>query len=195
MTLVSPKGREDVSEVLAALIRKRDRVHRTNRRPDLPLGIKLSFGDLETLIAALSAPSTGASAREILAAAYDAQGGDWPQLARWLRTGGEIENWPAQQGVIPVRAIESALRSSGREEEKYGAGNLRFAAPGDRQDDVWLLRFDDPDRGEMFFGGPDYAPGEAERLAWKAWNRFKPTWNCYLFHVVALTPNRGEGES
>ncbi len=50
--------KEDLRERLE---RKRDRVHPTNRRPDLPMLIKLSFGDLERVIEALPTPQIGPS--------------------------------------------------------------------------------------------------------------------------------------
>ena len=40
--------------LLAQLTRKRQRVHPSNRQPDLPIAVKMTFGDLETIIRALT---------------------------------------------------------------------------------------------------------------------------------------------
>lgn len=78
--------------------------------------------------------------------------------------------------------------------ERYGAKSQRFAGPGGSDWDVWLLMFEDQDRGSMVFGGKDYPPGEAERLAWEAWNRVSPTWNCHLFRLAELRPDPDQSE-
>jgi hypothetical protein len=71
---------------------------------------------------------------------------------------------------------------SGEVERRYGEGHLKLACPGDRQDRrCYLLRFDDPDCREQVFMEED-----AEQRAWEAWNRYAPSYNCYLFEVAAL---------
>lgn len=66
-----------------------------------------------------------------------------------------------------------------------------WCAPGDRQEDVWIIRFEDRDRAEMIFTGPD-----AEAEATKAWDELcgpSGTWNGYLFALVRLEPKAPEG--
>lgn len=55
-----------------------------------------------------------------------------------------------------------------------------WAQPGDHPDRVWILRFEDNDRRDMIWTGPD---AEAEAKA--AYTTFVPTWNVYLFATVA----------
>lgn len=66
----------------------------------------------------------------------------------------------------------------------YLAGRFKFAAPGDRQEDMWVLRFDDAERREMQWTGPD-----AEAEAWAHWDRFAPAWNCRVFRTATLPAN------
>lgn len=66
---------------------------------------------------------------------------------------------------------------------RYGRGT--WASPGDRPGRKWLLRFDDVERADMVWDADLYGEGEAERLAWEAWERFAPSWNCYLFATAA----------
>lgn len=65
--------------------------------------------------------------------------------------------------------------------ERYLADHFEWAAPGDQQEDVWLLRFCDDDVRDMMWTGP-----EAEAEAWAAWNRHAPGYNCYLFRLARL---------
>lgn len=63
--------------------------------------------------------------------------------------------------------------------EVYGAAHFSLASPGDRQTQRWILKFDDADRRDMYFKDADEA--------WAAWNRFAPSYNCYLFTLASLT--------
>lgn len=63
----------------------------------------------------------------------------------------------------------------------YLSRQFRYAAPGDRQQEVWRLRFDDAEMREMIFVGED-----AEAHAWEAWDRFAPAWNCTVYRIAEL---------
>lgn len=63
----------------------------------------------------------------------------------------------------------------------YLADRFEWAAPGDRQEDAWLIRFCDKDCREAIFTGPD-----AEREAWEHWNRYAPAFNIYAFRLAKL---------
>lgn len=68
---------------------------------------------------------------------------------------------------------------------RYLSDRFEWAAPGDQQEDAWLVRFCDKDCGDAIFTGP-----EAEREAWKYWNRYAPSFNLYVFRLAALrTPD------
>ncbi len=56
-----------------------------------------------------------------------------------------------------------------------------WAAPGDEQEDAWLVRFCDKDCGEATFTGAD-----AAREAWEYWNRYAPSYNLYVFRLARL---------
>lgn len=71
----------------------------------------------------------------------------------------------------------------------YGSDRFVFAAPGDQQHDMWLLRFDDAERGDMVFCATTYDDPEAS--AWEAWSRAAPTFNCRLFRTAMLTSPAG----
>lgn len=77
---------------------------------------------------------------------------------------------------------EKPLDAPAVQGERYLSGRFTWAAPGDQQEDVWLLRFCDTDMREAIFTGPD-----AEAEAWGAWNKYAPAWNCYVFRLAALT--------
>lgn len=73
---------------------------------------------------------------------------------------------------------------------RYLSDRFKWAAPGDRQFDVWLVRFDDADVRDMVFKGP-----EAEAEAWAAWERHAPGYNMRVFRLAALAPApAGDGE-
>jgi len=58
-----------------------------------------------------------------------------------------------------------------------------WCAPGDDQQDVWLLRFDDPSRDEMIWFG-DGAETEA-RMAWESLcGQQGGAWNGHLFRLA-----------
>lgn len=64
----------------------------------------------------------------------------------------------------------------------YLSDRFEFAAPGDRQRDVWFLRFSDPDIREQMFSAETYEDPEA--AAWDAWDRYAPAYNCYVFQLA-----------
>ncbi len=66
----------------------------------------------------------------------------------------------------------------------FAPAGLEYAAVD--QHEVWLLRFADQDRGDMWFGGQDYTPEEARALAIEAWNRYAPAWSVRLMRTVTL---------
>lgn len=63
----------------------------------------------------------------------------------------------------------------------YNPPDQKWAAPSDQQEDMWLLRFHDRDGGEAIFTGED-----AEKEAWKAWNRYSPSFNINLFRLAEI---------
>lgn len=63
----------------------------------------------------------------------------------------------------------------------YNPPGQRWAAPSDQQEDMWLLRFHDRDCAEAIFAGED-----AEKEAWKAWNRYSPSFNINLFRLAEI---------
>ena len=65
--------------------------------------------------------------------------------------------------------------------ERYLSDRFEWAAPGDQQEDAWLLRFCDNDVRDLIWTGED-----AEQEAWAAWNLHAPGYNCYLFRLAAL---------
>lgn len=69
--------------------------------------------------------------------------------------------------------------------EPYLSDRFEFAAPGDQQEDVWFLRFSDPDCREMMWQGAD-----AEDQAWKAWNQYSPSYNCFVFRLARFEHRR-----
>lgn len=76
-------------------------------------------------------------------------------------------------------------------ERPYLADRFQWAAPGDRQEDAWLVRFCDNDIRDLIFTGPD-----AEKEAWAAWNRHAPGYNIYVFRLAALSaPSPASGEA
>lgn len=54
-----------------------------------------------------------------------------------------------------------------------------FCQPGDEPNQVWMLRFSDPDMRTMLWMNDD-----AKEEAIKAWNLYNPAWSCYLFATV-----------
>lgn len=73
--------------------------------------------------------------------------------------------------------------------ERYLSDRFEWAAPGDQQEDAWIVRFCDQDVRDMLFTGP-----EAEREAWEAWERHAPGYNMYVFRLARLNePQRERG--
>lgn len=70
------------------------------------------------------------------------------------------------------------------ERARYLSDRFEWAAPGDQQEDAWLVRFCDNDVRDMIFTGP-----EAEQEAWAAWERHSPGYNMYVFRLAALSPD------
>jgi hypothetical protein len=66
-------------------------------------------------------------------------------------------------------------------EGDYLADRFEWAAPGDQQEDAWLVRFCDKDCGEAIFTGLN---AEAEARAY--WNRYAPSYNIYVFRLARL---------
>jgi hypothetical protein len=67
-------------------------------------------------------------------------------------------------------------------EQRFGSGFLQHACPGDEQNSPpWILRFADKDCREQVFIGED-----AEQQAWEAWNRYAPSYNCWLFQCAPI---------
>ena len=75
------------------------------------------------------------------------------------------------------------------DQPRYLAGRFDWAAPGDQQEDAWLVRFCDKDCGEAIFTGPD-----AASEAWEHWNRYAPSYNIYVFRLAALSPALDDDE-
>lgn len=73
-----------------------------------------------------------------------------------------------------------------REGLRYLADRFQWAAPGDQQEDAWIVRFCDNDVRDMLFTGPD-----AEREAWAAWERHAPGYNLYVFRLASLSTHPG----
>ncbi|HCB75151.1 MAG TPA: hypothetical protein DEP91_03115 [Sphingomonas bacterium] len=66
-------------------------------------------------------------------------------------------------------------------EGRYLADRFQWAAPGDQQHDVWMVRFCDQERRDAIFTGP-----EAEAEAWAAWEQYAPGYNMYVFRLARL---------
>ena len=85
------------------------------------------------------------------------------------------------------KAIPAPVASEGLVEAlrvgRYLADRFLWAAPGDQQEDAWLLRFCDNDVRDVYWHGE-----EAETDAWAAWNWHAPGYNCYLFRLASLRP-------
>jgi hypothetical protein len=69
---------------------------------------------------------------------------------------------------------------------EMGIDRFPWCAPGDDQQDAWIVRFNDTDMREAIFRGPD-----AERDARAKWEMMcgpSGTWNGYLFRLSTRTP-------
>lgn len=117
--------------------------------------------------------------RDDLIARLRAIAGDCANTDGWQEAGADIEQALA------------ALESRPAPTEVYLADRFQWAAPGDQQEDAWLVRFCDNDIRDAIYTGPD-----AEREAWAAWNRHAPGYNMYVFRLARLatdtTPSRDE---
>ena len=96
---------------------------------------------------------------------------------------------PAYLHKSVERAITSALEEGARLErekhaDRYLSSRFQWAAPGDQQEDAWLVRFCDKDCGEAVFTGPD-----AERQAWDYWNRYAPSYTRPLRPALSSPKN------
>lgn len=89
------------------------------------------------------------------------------------------EDIRAVLAVAPKQAEQQGV-------ERYLADRFEWAAPGDQQEDAWIVRFCDNDVRDMLFTGPD-----AEREAWDAWNAHAPGYNMYVFRLAALNAPTG----
>ena len=88
--------------------------------------------------------------------------------------------WNERAGPHLLDALETPAAGEGR--PPYLSDRFEFAAPGDHQEDAWLLRFCDADQRDCIWTGED-----AEREAWAAWDKWAPAWNIYLFRLARLT--------
>lgn len=93
--------------------------------------------------------------------------------------GGVNPDAPFDVGPFPPQ-----MRQLPPASQHYLADRFEWAAPGDQQEDAWILRFCDQDMREAVFTGPD-----AEKEAWEHWERYAPAWNCFLFRLVRLRPS------
>lgn len=73
-------------------------------------------------------------------------------------------------------------------EKPYLSDQFEWAAPGDQQEDAWLVRFCDNDIRDALYTGPD-----AEREARAAWERHAPGYNMYLFRLARLATPPSDG--
>lgn len=99
----------------------------------------------------------------------------------------------ARHRITPLYAHPQASPPPVQSERvtRYLSDRFEWAAPGDQQEDAWLLRFCDKDRREAIWTGPD-----AEREAWAAWEQYAPTYNCYVFRLARLAhSDTQEGEA
>jgi hypothetical protein len=80
-----------------------------------------------------------------------------------------------------TRPQPPAAPSTANEVAHYLSDRFEWAAPGDQQEDAWIVRFCDNDVRDMLFTGPD-----AEREAWEAWNKHAPGYNIYVFQLAHL---------
>jgi len=91
----------------------------------------------------------------------------------WTRIGSIRAKWESKQKGSPLPSSAVASRS--------GVGHLCTVGPADSQRQVWLLRFEDRDRGEAVHsdqGAAYQAFGRAETLGW----------NCHLFQLAPRKP-------
>lgn len=107
----------------------------------------------------------------------------------YTKKGGYSDGYWIQRGEYDDHPLVQAFTRFERDTEKrlreqaapYLANRFDWAAPGDQQEDAWLVRFCDKDCGEAIFTGPD-----AEREAWEYWNRYSPAYNLYVFRLARL---------
>lgn len=94
-----------------------------------------------------------------------------------------IDDCAGQVSPCPSCALLPSSEPAAREgAPHYLSDRFAYAAPGDQQEDAWLLRFCDTERREAIWTGPD-----AEAEAWKAWEQYAPTYNCYVFRLARLS--------
>lgn len=100
-------------------------------------------------------------------------------------------NWSEAAAVYAAmlkaapKATTAPIGEAG-EAPRYLSDRFQWAAPGDQQEDAWIVRFCDNDVRDMLFTGPD-----AERDAWEAWERHAPGYNLYVFRLAALGEQGG----
>jgi hypothetical protein len=82
----------------------------------------------------------------------------------------------------PIFSAMLAAAPTPPAQEEIGHSNLfQWCAPGDRQKPVWILMFDDRDRGYNYY--------EVESDAIRDFNRAEDGgWNCRLFALMPRTP-------
>lgn len=81
---------------------------------------------------------------------------------------GPLKPTPTTSGEVSQRA-------------RYMADRFEWAAPGDNQEDAWIVRFLDKDCREAVFTGSD-----AETEAWEHYERYAPAYNLYVFRLARL---------
>lgn len=107
----------------------------------------------------------------------------------YLGTGSNSKQADDQEveDLATLAECREVLSTLPQEQWPYLADRFKWAAPGDRQEDAWLLRFCDNDVRDAIWTGP-----EAEAEAWAAWNRHAPGYNCYLFRLATMQEQRQE---
>lgn len=89
----------------------------------------------------------------------------------------------------PRSEVPPALFTVPTDENGRGPLGTKWCQPAHHADDrVWILRFEDADRGDAIFTGPD-----AEAQAREMWARAWPSWNCYLFATAPWPPAQPSG--
>lgn len=91
-----------------------------------------------------------------------------------------------QAAAAAIRAALAATPDRQAEEPsmQYRPSGLKWAAVD--QHDLWQLIFADPDCRDQWFGGADYEPGEARKLAIEAWDKYAPAWSVRLMRTVTF---------
>lgn len=88
--------------------------------------------------------------------------------------------WVKGEASTDAKALAVALNAASEQGRpppvQPGTGYCQPTRDGVPQPRVWMIQFEDPDRGNAVFTGPG---AEAEARA--MWAKVEPAWNCYLF--------------